>query len=245
MTRLRVLLADDEPPALERLALAFRDMADVDVVGLARNGTEARDGIVRLRPDLAVLDIRMPGLSGLGVLGDLPADTPRPEVIFLTAFEHHAVDAFELEAADYLLKPLRLDRLRVAVERARRRRGERALAAPEPAAAAGDFWIPGRDGATRVPLASVVWIEAARDYVLLHTDKRSHMLRATMGALERRLAGSDLMRVHRSAFVRPSAVAEVQAFGGGGMMLVLEDGAAVPVGPSYLALVRERFGKGA
>lgn len=237
---LRVVLADDEPLALERLAYAFQDMPGTEVVATARNGVEALDAIVRLQPDLAVLDIQMPGRTGLGVAADLAPDR-RPEVVFLTAFDHYALDAFDVEAADYLLKPLRLDRLRQAVERVRRRRDGRRPAPVEAPPAAGDFWVQGRLGLERVPLKAVVWIEAARDYVLLHTAQRSHILRATMAALEDRLPAGELMRVHRSAFVRPEAVRELQPAGSGGAVLILADGVAVPVGPSYLPVVTRRF----
>ena len=237
---LRVVLADDEPLALERLVFAFRDLPGTDVVATARNGVEARDAIRRLRPDLVVLDIQMPGLTGLGVAADLPEER-RPEIIFLTAFEHHAVDAFDVEATDYLLKPLRLDRMRQAVDRARRRREGRQLRPAESPRAAGDFWVQGRLGLERVPLQEIEWIEAAKDYVLLHTSRRSHILRATMTALEERLNPTELVRVHRSAFVRPEAVREVQPSRGGGAVLILADGVAVPVGPSYLPTVKRLF----
>lgn len=239
---MRVVLADDEPLALERLEFAFRDLSGVEIVGLARHGGEALEKILALRPDLVVLDIQMPGRSGLGVAAELPSED-RPQIIFLTAFEKHAVDAFDLEAADYLLKPLRLDRLRQAVERARRRRALDASLSVEtpPPLTAHDFWIDTRDGLRRLPLAQVQWIEAARDYVLLHTAQRSHLLRATMTALEDRLPPGQMMRVHRSAFVRPSAVVAVQRTTAGGALLVLADEVVVPVGPTYLRAVFDAF----
>ena len=107
----RVLLVDDEPPALERRAAFFANMPDIQGVGTAANGLEANDKIAALAPDLVMLDIQMPELSGLAVAGALPFDK-RPEIVFVTAFEHFAPDAFEVEAADYLLKPVRFDRLR-------------------------------------------------------------------------------------------------------------------------------------
>lgn len=242
---LRVFLADDEPLALERLMFAFRDIEGTEVVGTAANGVEAAEGIAELKPDVVILDIQMPGRTGLGVAAGLdPA--ARPEVIFLTAYEHHAVDAFDVEAADYVLKPLRLDRLRQAIERVRRRRGRPAPAVETPPAAGDEgsddaFWVQGRHGLVRVGLDEVDWIEAAKDYVLLHTPVRSHILRTTMGAIEARVAPSALMRVHRSAFVRPGVVRSLQNSAAGGAALVLEGGVAVQVGPSYVHEVTRRF----
>lgn len=235
---LRVVIADDEPLALERLALAFRDIDDTEVVGAAANGLEALEMITALRPDLAVLDIQMPGRTGLGVASALsPHD--RPEIVFLTAFDGHALDAFDVEAADYVLKPLRLERLRQAVERARRRRyGLARETAPEahpngPNGVGEGFWVQVRDGLVRVDLSQISWIEAAKDYVILHTASRSHILRATMASIAEQFPPPTLLRVHRSAMVRPAAVRALQTSGAGGQVLILVDGTAVPVGPSY------------
>jgi DNA-binding LytR/AlgR family response regulator len=242
---LRVLIADDEPLALERLRVAFGDIADTEVVGAAANGVEALQLIAELKPDVAVLDIQMPGRTGLGVAAALPADD-RPEIIFLTAYDSHALDAFDVEAADYVLKPLRLERLRQAVDRARRRR--RATPDPTsemvtPGAAGNGFWVQGRRGPVLVPLAAIAWIEAAKDYVLLHTAERSHILRATMAAIEASHPPPTLVRVHRSALVRPGAVKALQGSGAGRPTLVLADGAPVAVGPSYLPEVARMFGR--
>lgn len=239
---LRVVIADDEPLALERLALAFRDIEDAVVVGAAANGLQALELITVLRPDLAVLDIQMPGRTGLGVAGALPPQD-RPEIVFLTAFDSHAVDAFDVEAADYVLKPLRLERLRQAVARARRRRqGAQTDAAEAPAPAAGaidGFWVQGRGGLVRVSLGQISWIEAAKDYALLHTASRSYILRATMASIAARFPPPGLLRVHRSALVRPDAVQALQTSGGGSQVLILADGTAVPIGPSYQRHTRE------
>ncbi|HEY4545131.1 MAG TPA: LytTR family DNA-binding domain-containing protein [Pedomonas sp.] len=244
---LRILLADDEPLALERLVFALRDIEGTEVVATASNGLEAAQKIIELKPDVAILDIQMPGRTGLGIAAGLdPAD--RPEIIFVTAYEHHAVDAFDVEAADYVLKPLRLDRLRQAIERVRRRRSSRGQVAPADAAhqannMSGDeaFWVQGRHGLVRVGIDELDWIEAAKDYVLLHTPTRSHILRATMGAIETRVAPCGLIRVHRSAIVRPGAVRSLQHSANGAATLVLDGGIAVPVGPSYLPEVMKRF----
>ena len=241
---MRVLLVDDEPPALERLEAFFANMPDIQVVGTAANGLEANDKIAALAPDLVMLDIQMPELSGLAVAGALPFDK-RPEIVFVTAFEHFAPDAFEVEAADYLLKPVRFDRLRQAVERARRRQAGR-RAALEPAAAPSPYddaiWVPTRTGQVRVPVETIDWIEATGDYAMLHTSLRSFLYRSTMSALAKRLDPAALMRVHRSAFVRLSKVAEVRRDGRWLVTLVLSDGAEVSVGPNYARAVVTALG---
>ena len=249
---MRVLLVDDESLALDRLDTFFSDIENVDVVGRASDGDEALDKIKELTPDLVILDVQMPGKNGLRAAADIDIE-PRPEIVFVTAHEHYAPDAFDVDAADYLLKPVRFDRLRQAVDRARRRKALRAAeeragqleeqveqlkSGQAPRAHDDDgFWVPERHGQRRVPIDTIDWIEAARDYVLLHTSMRSHLLRITMAALEERLAGSSLLRVHRSAFVRPDKVTEVQR-SGRSLCLVLNGGASVQVGPSYVGAVK-------
>lgn len=249
---MRVLLVDDESLALDRLETFFADIEGVEIVGRASDGDEALERIKELTPDLVILDVQMPGKNGLRAAADIDIE-PRPEIVFVTAHEHYAPDAFDVDAADYLLKPVRFDRLRQAVDRARRRKTLRAAearagaleeevealkAGQAPRAHDDDgFWVPERHGQRRVPTDSIDWIEAARDYVLLHTSMRSHLLRITMASLEERLENSQLIRVHRSAFVRPDKVTEVQR-SGRTLCLVLNGGASVQVGPSYAADVK-------
>src|SRR5690349_1513283 len=157
---MRVLVVDDEDLALDRLRTFFADIEGVEVVGQAQDGDAALEAIERLTPDLVLLDIQMPGRNGLRAAADIKVE-PRPEVIFVTAHEHYAPDAFDVDAADYLLKPVRFDRLRQAVERARRRRGLREAAAKAgkleeevaslrasgaPGLEDGGFWVPERHG---------------------------------------------------------------------------------------------------
>jgi DNA-binding LytR/AlgR family response regulator len=123
---IRILLVDDEPLALKRLAVALEDIPDAEVIGEARDGDEALLLVEQLRPDLILLDINMPGRDGIAVARTLAAREKRPEVVFITAFDQFAVDAFAIEAVDYLLKPVDFDRLEQAVTRAKRRRLERA-----------------------------------------------------------------------------------------------------------------------
>jgi len=253
---MRVLLVDDEPLALDRLRTFFGDIEGVEVVGHASDGNEAIEQIRKHVPDLVIMDIQMPARNGLRAAADIDIE-PRPELIFVTAHEHYAPDAFDVDAADYLLKPVRFDRLRQAVGRARRRRELRTSAeraaeleaevaalrtGPGGAAPKDDgFWVPERHGQRRVPIDTIDWIEASRDYVLLHTAMRSHLLRITMTALEERLAGSALLRVHRSAFVRPEKVVEMKR-DGRSLSLVLADGAEVQVGPSYAEAAKAALG---
>lgn len=246
---LRVLLVDDEPLALRRLQLAFGDIADVEVIGTASDGDAAARLIDELKPDLVMLDIQMPGRSGMAVAADLPAQT-RPEIVFLTAFEHFAVDAFDVDAVDYLLKPVRLERLRQAVARARRRRLEREAAkgieapaaqAPSPRSDGyqNELIVPGKLGPRRIAVESISWIEASKDYALIHTSRRAFILRTTMAELEAQLDPSRMLRVHRSAFVRLGAVRSVRRPGKGAITLVLEDDVEVQVGPNYIKSVRQ------
>lgn len=242
---LKVLLVDDEPAALERLAALFAQIPDTKLVGVARNGREAAQAIADLAPDLVMLDIQMPELSGLALASELSAEA-RPEIVFVTAFEVYAADAFAVEAADYLLKPVRFDRLRQAVERARRRRTlQRAFeqqAGPVRENDLDGIWVATRRGHVRVAVAEIDWIEAAKDYVLLHTATRSHIHRITMSALEQALDPTRMIRVHRSAFVSPDRVEAVNRMGKGLIALVLRDGVAVPVGPTYVKAVQARLG---
>lgn len=246
---LKVLLVDDEPLALERLSALFAQIPDTRLVGVARNGREAAQAIAELAPDLVMLDIQMPELSGLALASELLPEA-RPEIVFVTAFEVYAADAFAVEAADYLLKPVRFDRLRQAVERARRRRTlqrafeQRSEPAPVRDNDLDGIWVATRQGHVRVAVSEIDWIEAAKDYVLLHTATRSHIHRITMSALEQGLDPNRMIRVHRSAFVSPDRVEAVNRLGKGLIALVLRDGVAVPVGPTYVKAVQARLGLG-
>lgn len=245
---LRTIIADDEPLAIERLSFLLSDIAGIEVVGTAVNGREASERIAELKPDIVFLDIQMPEQNGLRVAAGLP-EGDRPEIIFVTAFENYAADAFEVEAADYLLKPVRFDRLWQAIERTKRRKYLRTLerhadsadAAAQRSPHDDGIWVKGRNGAVFVPIESIDWIEAQRDYVMLHTAMRSHIIRMSMRALEEKLDPAQLMRVHRSAFARPVNVVEVQHTGRTISALVLRDGAIVQVGPNYAKEVAERL----
>lgn len=251
---MHVLVADDEPLALELLRNGLKDVEGVDLVGVARDGRQALDMARALAPDLILLDIQMPGASGIEVARGLAGTGI--EVVFVTAFSDCATSAFDLDAVDYLLKPVAADRLAEAIVRARRRRQAHALReeleslrtelAGERSAQTMPFitelWVRRRTGHKRVPVADIQRIEADRDYALLHTPLSTYILRVTMQELEQKLDPRELMRVHRSAFVRPDAVVEVESHRRTSMKLHLGDGAIVEVGASYAESVLETLG---
>ncbi|WFL76134.1 LytTR family DNA-binding domain-containing protein [Altererythrobacter arenosus] len=244
---LRLLIVDDEQLAIDRLQELLSALDNVTVVGTANNARAAKAAIAELCPDLVLLDIQMPGGSGMALAADLPAER-RPEIAFVTAFENFAPDAFAVDAIDYLLKPVRFDRLRQAIVRAQRRKDLVAAAqrgeaqAEEASRFVREIWVTMRDGQVRVDVAMIDWIEAAKDYVLLHTATRSYLHRMSMNALEDMLDPKELMRVHRSAFVRPARVNKLERPGKGSVNLVLCDGVSVQVGPSYVKEVLRAIG---
>lgn len=256
---LRLLIVDDEPLALDRIRLSLEDMPDVVLAGEARSGAEALRQTAALQPDIVLLDVQMPGGSGIDVARNLQALQNGPEVIFATAFDSHAAEAFDLDASDYLLKPIRADRLRSAIDRATRRiaarrAGERiaelelvvqSLHQQSPAPPAefdADIWVPRKGGVSRVPIENVIWIEAARDYLLVHTAHRSFILRETMSGMGGRLDPARLLRVHRSAFVNKSKIDAATRLGRDGVSLTLSNGAIVRVGATYRDSVLQALG---
>jgi DNA-binding LytR/AlgR family response regulator len=237
---IRVLLVEDEPLAMRRLRRIVDEMPDVEVVGASTDGDAAASDLQRLAPDLVVLDVEMPGRSGLAVAEAL-SGPGAPQVVIVSAYDRYAVDAFALEAADYLLKPVRPDRLRVAVERAMRRRLEGDLYVSrhmESGGANPRLHVPGPHGGRDVPWSSILWIEAAKDYVLIHTAARTYLLRATMLEMVEQLPPA-IARVHRSAFVNLAYVQRWSNPEKGVFRLTLLDGSSVPVGPTYRASLRE------
>jgi two-component system, LytTR family, response regulator len=238
---MRVFIVDDEPLALDWLRSCLGRLVGIEIVGDAADGDAALERIVALDPDVVLLDIQMPGRSGVEVARALTRRS-RPEVVFVTAFSHWAAEAFELDAADYLLKPVRADRLEEAMNRARRRLLGASAAAPSPAGFEAGFWVRHKEGLVRVLVADIRRIEADKDYALIHTHLRTHILRTTMREMEERLDPKEIVRVHRSAFVRLSTVRRVERNRRGLMRLHTEDGAVVDVGASYAKRVAVALG---
>jgi two-component system LytT family response regulator len=242
--KIRVLIVDDEPPARDLIATLLQKEPDVEVVGECTNGRGAVAGIKSLCPDLVFLDVRMPGLDGFGVLAEVPADH-WPMIVFVTAYDEHAVRAFEVHALDYLLKPFEYERLREAVQRARRKLSERngaseqtrLLALLEDLQRKGQSWdrVVVRDGsrATFLKPDEIDWIEAEGNYLRLHCGAKSHLLRETMNAAEGRLAARKFLRVSRSALVNLERIQEWQPLFHGDSVLVLSDGTRLTVSRVY------------
>ena len=237
---LRTLLVDDEPLAIARLQALCADLEEVMVVGSATDGQSALALVDALQPDLVLLDICMPGVDGMTVAARLADHPHRCAVVFCTASADFAVAAFDLSAADYVLKPVSPERLARALERVRRQRA----AAPR---FAGEVWVPFRGEMLRVPVNDIDRIDAERDYVRLHVGPRAYLLHHTLSALADRLDPAAFLRLHRSTIVRWGFVSSLRHDGPGVWSAVLADGAAVRVSRTHLAtlkdLLRSRSGR--
>ena len=235
---IRTLLVDDEALARRGMRQLLRAHADVEVVGECRDGRAALSALGELKPDLVFLDIQMPELDGFGVLREAAAMEGAgalPLVVFLTAFEEFALDAFGVEAVDYLVKPVTEQRFDEAMRRVRRRlvvpRGGAEMdsamggTAPRP----GNHLVVGTaQGQRIIPLDDVEWIAAEDYYVAVYVGGRRHLLRESMASLEARLDRGRFVRVHRGAIVNIGRVREVRT-AGGDAVVVLRDGTRLPV----------------
>lgn len=237
---LRTLIVDDEPLAIERMQLICRDLAGIEVAGTAQDGAAALRMIDALSPDLVLLDMTMPELDGLAVARALAGRKPRPAVIFVTAHENFAVEAFDLDAVDYVLKPVTPDRLERAVARALARRGERAEQGGDWLT---EFWVPYRSELLRIAAADVDRIDAERDYVRLHVGDRSYLLLQTVTGLEARLDPQHFIRLHRSTILRRDRITGLRHDGLGVWSAELADGTAVRIGRTYLAKAKAMAGR--
>ena len=236
---LRTLVADDEPLAIERLQILLADMKDIDLVGTASDGEQALRRVEALRPDLLLLDVSMPGLDGIAVARALEQGRPHPAVIYVSAFDHFAVSAFDVGAVDYLLKPVEPARLRQALDRVHNRGEPTAPAGPADASPwIQEFWVPHRSEVVRVAASDIERIEAERDYMRLHTGARSFLLHQTIGELERRLDPAHFIRIHRSVIVRRDCIAKLRHDGCGVWHADLADGKSFRIGRTYLANVK-------
>lgn len=239
MKTLRVVIIDDEPLARRRLIRLLKDAPDVSVVGAYGDGESAVQALEGVEPDVLLLDVRLPGLDGLAVLDALHPGK-RPAVIFVTAYDKYAVPAFEREAVDYLLKPVDGERLRAAVERARRRlarpgsseltRAHGVLVNGRPVER---LLVMTRGRGVFVRVADVEWIEAQGNAVQLHAAGAVHRLRGPLSRLLKRLDPERFRRVSRSAVVNVDRVKEIQPWFHGDGVIVLESGRKVRLSRRY------------
>ncbi len=243
---LKVLAIDDEPLAIERLQILCAAIDGLQLVGTAHDGAAALRLVAALQPDLLLLDIAMPGMSGLELAQILPA--PAPLVIFVTAYDKFAIAAFDVAAVDYLMKPIDPARLGRAIQRARDRIAERNAerggdGAPLPSPWIEEFWVPHRGEVIRITAGDIDHVEAERDYMRLHCGNRSFLIHETITALEERLDPQRFLRIHRSTIVRRDMVTRLVRDGGGAGSVMLASDVTLPVGRTYAGAVRKMIGR--
>jgi two-component system LytT family response regulator len=226
----------------------LREEIDFELAGEFGDGCAAAHAIAEQRPDLVFLDVRMPALSGLDILSSLPV-AASPEVVFITAYDGYAVQAFEAQALDYLLKPFRRERFQKTLDRIRRR-----LVAPaamvRPGVTPTDFVrdriaVKCGDRIVIVRLDELDYVRAAANYVQLHVGGKIHEVRETMSIMEMRLPAGRFLRIHRSYVVNLGSVQELCPVGGGEYMITLRSGKELPVGPTYPAAIRQALASNA
>jgi two-component system, LytTR family, response regulator len=233
----RVLIVDDEAPARARLKRLLAPFEDVQLAGEASDGAAALELVVRFTPDVLFLDVQMPELSGLDVAASLPDGGPA--VVFVTAFDRYAIDAFDAQAVDYLLKPVDPARLARTVQRLRERRStSRARAAPP-----AQLVIPDRGRMHVVRCEAVDWLEAADNYVIVHAGAQHWLMRRTLAGLLADL-GEAFVRCHRSAAVALGHVTQLRSRDKGDATVLLRSGAQVACSRQYRAELVRRLASG-
>lgn len=246
---LRALVVDDEALARQRIRDLLRRSTDIELVGECADGLAAVKAIEDLTPDLVFLDIQMPELDGFGVVEAVGAER-MPPTLFVTAYDQHALRAFEVHALDYLLKPFSPERFHQALDRARRwclRTGPEK--APDLEALLASLrqerpWVDRLlvrqgDRHVLVKTSALQWVEAEDNYVRLHVEGTSHLLRQTMSGLLARLDPAQFRRIHRSAIVNLDCIKEFQPWTGGDHMVIMRDGTRLTLSRTY----REQFGE--
>ena len=255
MKKMRVLIADDEPLARERLASLLSAEPDVELVGQARDGEEAVTGIHDQTPDLVFLDVQMPQMNGFDVIEAVGTDK-MPLVIFVTAYDQHALKAFQVRALDYLLKPFDRERFTDSLQRARKQierdetgdLGRRLLALvkdlrrDQPRSDRLVVKSGGRLFFLRTD--EIDWVEAAGNYVRLHVGNASHLLRETMNAIEARLDPEKFFRIHRSRIVNMERIQELQPWLNGEYAVLLRTGTRLTLSRGYREKLQDRLGRG-
>ena len=253
-TPIRVLVVDDEPLAREKIRGMAADDPEIRVVGECTNGAEAIEAIQMMRPDLILLDVQMPEVGGFAVLEALKNEG-LPPVIFITAYDHYAVRAFEVHALDYLLKPFDRERFKAAIARAKRqirrdRNGdgldERIIALLEqirdPTRYSERLVVKTGGRVFFLNTDEIDWIEAEGNYVNIHTGKKAYLLRETISSLESQLDPKEFVRIHRSSIVRLDRIKELQPWSHGEYHVILLDGTQLTLSRSYREKLQSALG---
>jgi two-component system LytT family response regulator len=249
----RVLIVDDEPIARQRIRRLLRAVADAELAGECGTVRAAIDALARQDVDVVLLDVQLPDGTGFDVLHGLP-DEP-PVIVFVTAYDEHALRAFDVHAVDYLLKPFDARRFRVAVDRARERLQSRASGADDAGLEALAAWSGGPEGrepgryAKRLMIrssgrlyflrtADIDWIEAARNYARIHVGTDVHVTRRALGTLERILDPEEFVRIHRSTIVNVNRIREMQPWFSRDYIVILESGTRLRLTRNHRGLLQ-------
>ncbi|MEM1322075.1 MAG: LytTR family transcriptional regulator DNA-binding domain-containing protein [Bacteroidota bacterium] len=260
---IRTLIIDDESPARQRIRDLLARQSDIELIGECKSGQEAIDSILNSKPDLIFLDIQMKDMNGFEVLESLlPED--RPITIFVTAYDQYAIQAFEYFAFDYLLKPFKDQRFMQSLQQARRLLAQQQPAAYDqqlqsllrllrsepgqiekapkgnpqlmPIKLAGKIYF--------IPIEDIRYIEASGYYIEIHTSEKKHLLRESLSRILDRLPAEQFMRIHRSAIIRLSFLAEINSLGMGDVEVVMKDGKVLRVSKTYKEELMRRLGVG-
>ena len=254
MKKIRTLIVDDEPLARERLTGLLSAEADIEVVGQCRDGEEAVKGIMEHSPDLVFLDVQMPAMNGFEVIEAVGSER-MPLVIFVTAYDQHALKAFQVRALDYVLKPFDRDRFQEALQRARTyiQRDETGDIGRRLLALVKDLRrdqpktdrLVVKSGGRLFFLRTdeIDWIEAAGNYVRLHVGPVSHLLRETMNAIEGRLDPEKFFRIHRSRIVNMERIQEMQPWLNGEYAVLLRTGTRLTLSRGYREKLQDRLAR--
>ncbi len=260
---LRTLVVDDEPLAVELMCGLLDAESGLEVVSTARTGRQALGAIRTHKPDLVFLDVEMPGLSGLDVVASLQADDHLPLIVFVSAFDKYAIEAFDVNAVDYILKPVERGRLKKTLERVRERlvhpdkaamlrvlqagrvrsgvpESSLEVSAPEPVEKGGSDKLPVRQGDSvrLVPFEDIEWVDAAGDYMCVHALGETHILRCTMKELSQRLANGTFARVHRSTLVNLRKITGITPLTKGECTLHLDGDTQLKVSRNYRSAIQ-------
>lgn len=235
---IRTIIVDDEDLARRGIKSLLTKHSDVEVISECSNGREAIEAIRREMPDLVFLDVEMPGKSGFEVMAEGVVDR-KPYVIFVTAYDRYAIRAFDVDALDYVLKPLDEQRFEDAVERARR-----ALLKSQPRTPLDRITVKSSGKLLVIKLKEIDWIEAVEDYVSLHVGTKSYLVRDTIAAIEERIGPAGFVRIHRSTLLNLDRVRELHPLTKGEYAVILQDGTQLKLSRNFRGAMEKLTGSG-